>query len=78
MSFSTLNFIYQWTTKPMIKPLENILELVNEYCILLCAYVMSVFSNTAISPKLAAYMGWAFLVIAVGNISINVVALSAT
>ena len=62
----------------MEEPLENILELVNEISILLCAYAMNVFSNTAITAELSAYLGWTFLAIAVINIAINVGALTFT
>jgi hypothetical protein len=62
----------------MEEPLENFLELVNEICILLCAYTMNVFSNPAITPKLAAFLGWVFLGIAITNIAINVIALCVT
>ena len=62
----------------MEEPLENILELVNEMSILLCAYTMNVLSNTAISAELSDYLGWTFLGIAVTNIAINVAALTFT
>jgi len=62
----------------MEEPLENFLELINELSILLCAYCMNIFSNTAISPKLAVDLGWTFLAIAVCNIAINVIALCIT
>jgi hypothetical protein len=78
MMFSIINFIYQWTEKPMEESLENRLELVNEYSILLCAYTMNVFSNTAISPELARILGWAFIGIAVFNIAVNVIAMCFT
>jgi hypothetical protein len=62
----------------MEEPLENFLELVNEISILLCAYTMNVFSNTAINSELSGILGWTFLVIAVINIAINVAALTVT
>jgi hypothetical protein len=76
MTFSIINFVYQFATKPMEEPVENKLELFNEYCILLCAYCMNVFSNPAITPKLGVYLEWTFLAIACGNILVNVIVIS--
>lgn len=73
MVFSTVNFIYQFTEKPMESRKSNFIELLNEFCILLCAYVMNIFLQQAAPPWFMTIVGWVFMGVSVFNIICNVI-----
>ena len=75
MVLSTTNFIYQWVVKPMEQQKNNYIELFNEFCILLCAYLMNVFLEGVAPAPFMTKIGWAFMGVSMFNILINVVGL---
>lgn len=72
MVFSTINFVYLSTVKPMESKKENYIEIFNEFGILMCAYVMNIFLQRSAPPSFMALMGWTFMGISMFNILINV------
>jgi hypothetical protein len=53
----------------------NWVELFNEFCILLCSYVMNVFLAKAAPPDFMFKTGWVFMGISIFNIVINFAAM---
>lgn len=73
MIFSLVNFVYMLAAKPMEE--GNKIELFNEFCILLCAYVMNIFLAKAAPAPFMFNVGWVFMGISVFNIVVNFAAM---
>ena len=71
MVFSTINFIYTVTVKPLVGRQENRIEIFNELCILLCAHTFNIFINNALPFEVRYSLGWVFVGFAVINITGN-------
>jgi hypothetical protein len=73
MVFSTIHLVYLFAVRPMSTRSENNIEILNEFCILGCTYVLSVFLDIAAPASFFEKMGWSFMIIAVFNILANVI-----
>ena len=71
MWFSVINFVYLYTVKPLETRKENLIELINEFCILECAYIYNIFVRGEGTLEFLDNMGWVFLGISAFNILCN-------
>lgn len=71
MIFSTINFIYLSTVKPLESRLENRIELFNELTILSCAHLYNIFLRGAGPPIFIENTGWVFIGFASFNVIVN-------
>lgn len=58
--FSTISFMYEFVTKPMLSRSQNILGLYNELSILICCYILTLMLNT-INDEQKGNLGWALI-----------------
>ena len=73
MVLSEYNLIYTIATKPFKDNRTVYVEILNEFCILLCAYLMNVFLQINAPAKILVKIGWVFMGVAIFNILSNVV-----
>ena len=71
MIFSTMNFIYISSVRPMDTKRENLVEIVNELSILVCAHLYSIFLRGDGGPGFIGAVGWAFMGASILNILFN-------
>ena len=71
--FSTINLIYQVTEKPYSGKLENMIEVFNEICILICCYLEMTLLNVGAPIIFLVKMGEIFMLTAMCNVIINLI-----
>lgn len=75
MILSVSNFIYTVTAKPFKDKKTLYVEILNEFCILMCCYLMNLFLYTNAPDSFFVKIGWAFMGVAIFNILSNAVIL---
>lgn len=68
---STINGIYLFVIRPLQTKQENRIELFNEFCILLCTHVYSIFLRGEGTVEFINISGWIYMGISCFNILIN-------
>jgi len=71
MVFSLINLAYLITHKPFEEEFENKIEIFNELCILISSYIFNTFLNGALPVILRTELGWAFIIVVLLNITVN-------
>ena len=69
---STINFIYMFSSRPLISRSENRIEIFNEGTILVCCHLMTLFLNIAIPQDLQMTLGWIMIGVILVNILVNI------
>lgn len=68
-SYIILGFLI--TIKPMNSTFLNVLEIINEVTLIICSYMLYLFTDYVDNAKTRYNLGWYFIGFAVGNIIIN-------
>jgi hypothetical protein len=68
LSFSTINFVYLVTVKPLEDTKQNRIELFNELVIMLCSHLYNIFLRGEGSIGFINLIGWIFMGAAAANI----------
>ena len=69
--FSTINVIYMVAHMPISTARANKIEIFNEFCILICNHIMTVFLNVAMPITLKNDLGWFIIGVASVNFGFN-------
>jgi len=73
MIFSIINFVYTAVERPFLDRKTYYIELLNEFSILLCSYIMNIFLQGTASDDFYFNVGWVFMGVAIANVLSNVV-----
>lgn len=72
MLLSTATIIYLLAFRPYISNSRNVIECLNEACILYCAHMSVLLLNDALESSVKTSLGWSMVVIATINVFFNV------
>jgi len=73
MLLSTINFIYLVKYKPKDTKSANLIEIMNELCVLICAHITNTLLDANMPGDFRFNLGYVFIGVAGGSILLNII-----